>query len=50
MKIIVTVIPTNLVINSLLSFVLSYVTNQRQESGFPYVGGLVTRNISGFCL
>ena len=52
MKINVTIImwPTDLVISSLLSFFLSYVTNQRQESGFPHVGGLVTRNISAFCL
>ena len=25
-------------------------TNQKQESGFQQVGGLVTRNISTFCL
>ena len=29
---------------------LSFLTNQKQESGFQQVGGLVTRNISGFCL
>ena len=34
---------------SLLSF-LSFLTNQKQESDFQWVGGLVTRNISVFCL
>ena len=29
---------------------LSFLTNQKQESGFQQVGGLVTRNISVFCL
>ena len=30
---------------------LSFLTNQKQESGFQQVGGLVTtRNTSGFCL
>ena len=30
---------------------LSFLTNQKQESGFQQVGSLVTtRNISGFCL
>ena len=29
---------------------LSFLTNQKQESGFQQVGGLVTRNISGFYL
>ena len=29
---------------------LSFLTNQKQESGFRQVGGLVTRNISAFCL
>ena len=47
MKTIVTIIPTDLVTNlSLFS-----LTNQKQqESGFQKVGGLVTRNISAFCL
>ena len=31
-------------------FFLSSLTNQEQESGFQQVGGLVTRNISAFCL
>ena len=29
---------------------LSFLTNQKQESSFQQVGGLVTRNISAFCL
>ena len=29
---------------------LSFLTNQKQESGFQQVGSLVTRNISVFCL
>ena len=29
---------------------LPFFTNQKQESGFEQVGGLVTRNISVFCL
>ena len=44
MKIIVTITPTDLVTNWLLSF-LSFLTNQKEESGFQEVGGLVTRNI-----
>ena len=28
----------------------SFLTHQKQESGFQQVGGLVTRNISVFCL
>ena len=31
-------------------FFLSFLTNQKQESDFQQVGGLVTRNISVFCL
>ena len=27
----------------------SFLTNQKQESGFQQVGGLLTRNISVFC-
>ena len=48
MKIIVTIIPADLVTNSLLSFFCS--PNQKKESGFQQVGGLVTRNNSVFCL
>ena len=29
---------------------MPFLTNQKQESGFQQVGGLVTRNISAFCL
>ena len=47
MKIIVTVIPKNLVTNLLFSS-FSFLTNLKQESGFWQVGGLVTRNISVF--
>ena len=49
MKIIVSIIPTDLVINSFKLF-LSFLTNQKQESGFQQGGGLVTGNISVFCL
>ena len=31
-------------------FFLSFLTNQKQESGFQQVAGLVTRNIFDFCL
>ena len=46
MKIIVTIIPTDLVTNSLWSA----LTYQKLESGFQQVGGLVRRVISVFCL
>ena len=29
---------------------LSFLTNQKQESGFQQAGGRITRNISDFCL
>ena len=48
MKIIVTIIATDLVTNLHLSFFLSFLTNQKQESGFQQAGGLVTRNIPAF--
>ena len=48
MKIIVTVIPTDIVSNSLLYYYFFFLANQKQESGFQQVGGLVTRNIFGF--
>ena len=35
---------------STLILFLSFLTNQKQESGFQQVGGLVRRNISAFCL
>ena len=44
MKIMVTIIPTDLVSNFL--FFLSNLTNQKQESDFQQVSGLLTRNIS----
>ena len=47
MKIIVTIIPKDLVTHLLF---LSFLTNQKQESGSQQVGGLVTKNISVFCL
>ena len=40
----VTIIPTNLVTNSLSSLFLSFHKNKKQESNFQQVGGLVTRN------
>ena len=48
MKIIVTIIPTNLVANSILFLFCLFV--QKQEPKFQQVGDLVTRNISAFCL
>ena len=48
-KTIVTIIPTNLVTNSLL-FLACPCRNQKQESNFQEVGDLVTRSISVFCL
>ena len=50
MKIIAAIIPTDLVTNLLFFLFLSFLTNQKQEPGFQQVGGLVTRNISAFCL
>ena len=50
MKIIVTIIPIDLVANLLLSSFFLFLTNQKQESGFQQVGGLGARNISVFCL
>ena len=44
MKIIVTIIPANLVEN------LLFCTNQKQESNSQQVRDLVTRNTPGFCL
>ena len=48
MKIIVTIISTDIVTNRFILF-LSFLRNQKQESDFQQVGGLVTRNISVFC-
>ena len=50
MKIIITIIPTDLFTNLALILYLSFLTNQKQESSFKQVAGLVTRNISVFCL
>ena len=50
MKIIVTIIPTDLVTNSSLSSFFPFLKNQKQESGFQQDGSLVTRNIYFFCL
>ena len=49
MKVIVTIIPTYLVTNLLLSS-FSFLKNQKQESGFQQGGALVTRTISVFHL
>ena len=46
----VTIIPTDLVTNSLLSSFSCVLQTEKQESGFQQVGGLVLRNISVFCL
>ena len=45
MKIIVTTISTDLVANSLLSSFFSFLINEKQESSFQQVGGLVTKYI-----
>ena len=50
MKIIVDIIPTDLITNSLSSFFLPFLTNQKEESRFQLVGGLVRGNISFFYL
>ena len=50
MKIIVTVIPKDLVTNLLLSSFCPFLQTKKQESGFQQVGGLVMRNIFAFCL
>ena len=50
MKIIVTIIPTDLVTNSSLSSFFPFLKNQKQEPGFQQDGSLVTRNIYFFCL
>ena len=50
MKIIVTIIPTALVTNSLLSLLLYFWRKQKRESKLEQAVGLVTRNISVVCL
>ena len=49
MKIIVTIIPTDLVTKLPFILFLSLLTNEKQELGLQQVGGLVKRNISVFC-
>ena len=49
MKIIGTKIPRDSVTNSFLSF-FSFFTTQKEEQGFQQVAGLVTTNISVFCI
>ena len=47
MKLIVTKILTDLATNSPLSFFFCpFLQTKKQESGFPQIGGLATRNIS----
>ena len=46
MKIIATIIATNLFANSLFVLFLSFLKNQKQQSGFQQIDDLVTRNIS----
>ena len=50
MKLIVTIIPTALVTNSLLSLLLYFWRKQKRESKLEQAVGLVTRNISVVCL
>ena len=49
-KIIVTIIPRDLITNLVFVLFLSFFANQKQESGFQQVVGLVMRNISIFWL
>ena len=49
MKIIVTIIPTDLVTKLPFILFLSLLTNEKQELGLQQVGELVKRNISVFC-
>ena len=48
MKIVVTVIPTDLPRNLLLSSFFSFLADQKEESGFQQVGGIIARNILFF--
>ena len=41
---IIAIIPTDLLTNLLLSFFLSFLTSQKEESSFQLVGDLVTKN------
>ena len=46
----ISIFPADLVTNSLLSSLFSFLSNLKQESGFQQVGSPVTKNISHFCL
>ena len=48
MKIIVTIIPSDLVTKFVFILFLPFLANKKQESGLQQVHGLVTRNISVF--
>ena len=50
MKVIATIITTNLVTNSLLSLFRPFIKKQKQESNFQEVDGMVTKNSFAFCL
>ena len=50
MKTTVTIVPTYFSYKFAFILFLSFLKNEKQESGFQQVGGLVTRNISVFCL
>ena len=50
MKIIINLIPTNLVTNSLISLFCSFLETKNKNLNFQQVGDLVTRNISVFRL
>ena len=50
MKIIGTIIPTNLVTNLLLFSFWPFLQTKKQKYGFQQVCGLLTRNISVFWL
>ena len=49
-KIVVTIILSDLVTNSLLLSFCPFLQTKKPESGAQQVGGLVTRNTSVFCL
>ena len=50
MKTMITIIYTDLVTNLLLSSFCPFLQTKHKGSGFQQVGGLVTINISVFCL
>ena len=47
---IVTIIPTNLITNSLLSLFCTFIETKNKNQNFQQVGGLVTRNSFAFYL